>query len=93
MLHAFSLRLRGTSIGAINIFDPRHREITSHEATIIQAFADVATIGILQERLVSDGAVLTTQLNRALATPVVIEQAKGIVAEHLKTTMDEAFGL
>ncbi len=93
MLHAFPLRLRGTSIGAINIFDPRHREITTHEAAIVQAFADVATIGILQERLVADSAVLTTQLNRALATRVVIEQAKGIVAEHLKTTMDEAFGL
>jgi AmiR/NasT family two-component response regulator len=60
---------------------------------MVQAFADVATIGILQERSTSDSAALTGQLTKALSTRVVIEQAKGVVAEHLKTTMDEAFTL
>jgi ANTAR domain/GAF domain len=93
MLHAVPMRLRGQSIGAINIFDSNLREMTAHEAAIVQAFADVATIGILQERSAADSAALTTQLNRVLATRVVIEEANGVVAEHLKTTMDEAFTL
>ncbi len=67
--------------------------MTVHDAAMVQAFADVATIGILQERSASDSAVLTGQLSKALATRVIIEQAKGVVAEHLKTTMDEAFNL
>jgi GAF domain-containing protein len=93
MLHAFPMRLRGKSIGAINIFDSNLREITTHEAAIVQAFADVATIGILQERSAADGAVLTERLNRALSTRFVIERAEGLVAENLKTTIDEAFSL
>ena len=93
MLHAFPMRLRGKAIGAINIFDVRLREMTGHEASMVQAFADVSTIGILQERSTADSAELTGQLTKALSTRVVIEQAKGVVAEHLKTTMDEAFTL
>ena len=93
MLHAFPMKLRGDAIGAINIFDVNLREITIHEASMVQAFADVATIGILQERSASDSAILTGQLSKALATRVIIEQAKGVVAEHLKATMDESFNL
>jgi ANTAR domain/GAF domain len=93
MLHALPMRLRGQSIGAINIFDPRTRDITTHEANIVQAFADVATIGILQERSTEDNLVLTTQLGKALETRVVIEQAKGVIAESLKVNVDEAFVL
>jgi hypothetical protein len=93
MLHAVPMRLRGNAIGAINIFDVNLRAMTTHEASMVQAFADVATIGILQERSASDSAVLTGQLSKALATRVIIEQAKGVVAEHLKATMDEAFSL
>lgn len=93
MFHAFPMRLRGHVIGAINIFDANLREMTPHEAAMVQAFADVATIGILQERSASDSAELTGQLNKALVTRVIIEQAKGVVAERLRTTMDEAFTL
>jgi hypothetical protein len=93
MLHAIPMRLRGNSIGSINIFDASLREMTVHEASMVQALADVATIGILQERIASDSEVLTAQLTEALDRRIVIEQAKGVVAENLKTTMDEAFTL
>ena len=92
-LHALLMRLRGQSIGAINIFDSRVRDISAHEANIVQAFADVATIGILQERSTEDNLVLTAQLGKALETRVVIEQAKGVIAERLKISVDEAFVL
>ena len=87
------MRLRGQSIGAINIFDSRVRDISAHEANIVQAFADVATIGILQERSTEQNLVLTAQLGKALETRVVIEQAKGVIAESLKVSVDEAFVL
>lgn len=93
MLHAVPMRLRGQTIGAINIFDPSSRRLADHEANMTQAFADVATIGILQERGTKDQALLSTQLGRALETRVAIEQAKGVLAERLKITMDESFNL
>ena len=93
MLHAVPMRLRGQSIGAINIFDPSARRLAAHEVNMTQAFADVATIGILQERGTKDQALLSTQLGRALETRVAIEQAKGVLAERLKVSMDESFSL
>jgi AmiR/NasT family two-component response regulator len=53
--------------------------------------ADIATIGIIQERLIHDQHVLTEQLEGALDSRVVIEQAKGIVAERNRLDVDEAF--
>jgi hypothetical protein len=93
MLHAVPMRLRGQTIGAINIFDPRLRNLSVHTANMTQAFADLATIGILQERTSKDQMVLTAQLAKALDTRVAIEQAKGVLAERLKISMDEGFSL
>ena len=91
MLHAVPMRLRGQSIGAINIFDSELRELSVHDANMTQAFADVATIGILQERSSKDQAVLATQLGNALETRVAIEQAKGMLAERLGISVDKSF--
>ena len=93
MLHALPLRLRGQRIGAINVFAATPRVMTSHDTNMIQAFADVATIGILQERVARDRATLSNQLANALSTRVIIEQAKGSVARALNVSTDEAFNL
>jgi len=93
MLHALPLRLRGQRIGAINVFAASPRVLTSYDANMVQAFADVATIGILQERGARDRATLSNQLAKALSSRVVIEQAKVVLAKALAVSMDEAFNL
>jgi AmiR/NasT family two-component response regulator len=57
----------------------------------MQALTDVAAIGLLQERLIRQGEVLTEQLQGALNSRIVIEQAKGAVAQAGGVTVDEAF--
>jgi len=93
MVHALPLRLRSDVIGAMNIFSSERRELSSEDVNLTQALADVATIGILQERAVKHGTDLAGQLQGALNSRIVLEQAKGIVAERRQVSMDEAFAL
>ena len=93
MVHALPLRLRSDTIGAMNVFDADLRQLTSQEVHLAQGLADVATIGILQERAIHQGVQLADQLQQALNSRIAIEQAKGMVAERVHVGMDEAFGL
>jgi transcriptional regulator with GAF, ATPase, and Fis domain len=93
MVHALPLRLRSDVIGAMNIFSPELRELSSQDVNLTQALADVATIGIIQERAVKHGTDLAGQLQGALNSRIVLEQAKGIVAERRQVDMDQAFVL
>ena len=93
MVHAVPLRLRNEVIGAMNVFDTSLHEMTVTESNLLRAFADAATIGILQERTVKQHSDLSVQLQGALNSRIAVEQAKGIVAERLKVDMDTAFGM
>ncbi len=93
MVHALPLRLRTDVIGAMNIFSSELSELCPEDVNLTQALADAATIGILQERAIKHGTDLAGQLQGALNSRVVIEQAKGIVAERRQVDMDEAFAL
>jgi GAF domain-containing protein len=90
-VHALPLRLRGEAIGALNLFHGQPGALPDADLAVGQALADVATIGILHERAIRRSDVLTEQLQTALNSRVVIEQAKGALAQHGKLTMDEAF--
>jgi hypothetical protein len=90
-VHAISMRLRPRTIGALNLFRTAVGELTKEDAAIGQALADVATIGILQERAVRENAVVNEQLQRALNSRVRIEQAKGVIAQSSNVDMNEAF--
>ncbi len=92
-VHAVPLRLRGDTIGTMNLFGSTTGVLSSRDASAAQALADVATIGILQERVASQAHVVTEQLQRALDSRVVIEQAKGAVSQANGTNMDESFAL
>jgi hypothetical protein len=93
MVHALPLRLRRDVIGVMNVFDTEAREITTQHANLTQALADAATIGILQERTVRRQIDVAGQLQGALNSRIVIEQAKGVVAEQQGVTMEEAFAM
>ncbi|MGB8962076.1 MAG: GAF and ANTAR domain-containing protein [Pseudonocardiaceae bacterium] len=90
-VHALPLRLRGEAIGTMNLFHSQPGELPDTDLALGQAMADVATIGILQERAIRRGEMLTEQLQIALNNRVIIEQAKGVLAQHGDLTMAAAF--
>ena len=90
-VHALPMRLRGTVIGALNLFHIEPGEMRPADVDAAQALADVATIAILQHRAALEAQVVNEQLNHALNSRIVIEQAKGMVAEREGLNMEQAF--
>ncbi len=88
---ALPLRLRDATIGTLTLFEARPGAVGNVDAAVARALADVATIGILQERAIRDGRVLSEQLQFALDSRVLIEQAKGIIAQTRNVPMNDAF--
>ncbi|HEY4466091.1 MAG TPA: GAF and ANTAR domain-containing protein [Streptosporangiaceae bacterium] len=90
-VHAVPMRLREQAVGAFNLFGAEAGALDAEATELGQALADVATIGILHERAVRRHEVVTEQLQVALNSRIVIEQAKGVLAERLHLDIDEAF--
>jgi GAF domain-containing protein len=90
-VHALPMRLRSEVIGALNLFDFEPGALDEGKLRIGQAMADAATIGLLQQRAIHRRDVLTEQLQTALNSRILIEQAKGVLAERLRLPMDQAF--
>lgn len=92
-VHAVPLRLREEVIGALNLFGRHTGRLSEADLVVAQALADIATIGILQERAIRRGEVLTEQLQTALNSRVTIEQAKGVLAHAGNLDMDQTFDI
>lgn len=90
---AFPMRHGSNVIGAVNLFCADAAGLSTADVGAAQALADIATIAILQNRAVVDAQTINDQLTTALNSRVVIEQAKGIVAERSGVPMDQAFAL
>jgi hypothetical protein len=90
-VHALPMRLRARTVGALNLFTIAGGALGESTVRVAQAMADVATIGLLQAQIISDHELLTGQLQHALQSRVLIEQAKGVLAERLRIDMSQAF--
>lgn len=88
---ALPMQLRGKVIGALNLFRTSPGVLSATALRTAQALVAVATIGLLQERSIRHQEILTEQLQNALNSRVLIEQAKGLVAERLGVDMEGAF--
>jgi transcriptional regulator with GAF, ATPase, and Fis domain len=92
-VHALPMRLREQAVGAISLYSAQPAELGGQTAELGQALADVATIGILHERALHRQEAVTEQMEKALSSRITIEQAKGVLAERLHVTIEEAFTL
>ncbi len=90
-VHALPMRLRQSVIGALNLFGTEAEAMTDADIAAGQAMADVATIAILMHRSVIEARVLSDQLAHALNSRIIIEQAKGVLAERAGLSMEAAF--
>ena len=88
---ALPLRLRDERVGALNLFSNDIGSLAQGDIDVGQALADVATIGILHQRILTQSDVINQQLQSALNTRIIIEQAKGVIAERGSVDMEQAF--
>lgn len=89
--HALPLRLRGETIGAINLFCERRTRLSQEDLDLGQALCDIATVALLQERAIRSNEILAEQLQGALNSRIVIEQAKGVLAARAGVPLDAAY--
>jgi len=93
VLCAVPMRAHAEIIGALNLFRRGNQLFSDADLEIARAMAQVATVALIQEQAIRERSMLAGQLQAALRSRIVIEQAKGMLAEHLSTTVDEAFQL
>ena len=88
---AIPMRLRSDVIGGLNLFMSEPRPLTDDDVKVAQALSDIACIAIFQHRATQSSVVREEQLQLALDSRIVIEQAKGIIGERGDVSMNEAF--
>jgi GAF domain-containing protein len=88
---ALPLRLREATLGALNLLSVTQTPMDEADVTVARAFADLATLSIVQHRATAEAQRLNEQLSGALTSRVVIEQAKGVISERADVDLAEAF--
>ena len=92
-VHALPMRLRETKLGTIGLFGTSVGDLNPDDLDLGQAFADVASVALVQDRTSNDRAAINLQLQAALTSRVVIEQAKGVIAQLGDLQMQDAFAV
>jgi GAF domain-containing protein len=88
---ALPLRLRAVTLGALNLLSATRTPMAEADVIVARAFADLATVSIIQHRATAEAHRLNDQLSAALNSRVVIEQAKGVISERTGIDVAEAF--
>jgi AmiR/NasT family two-component response regulator len=83
--------LREATLGALNLLSVSPTPMDEANVTVARAFADLATLSIVQHRATAEAQRLNEQLSAALTSRVVIEQAKGVISERASVDLAEAF--
>jgi transcriptional regulator with GAF, ATPase, and Fis domain len=89
--HALPLRLRRQVLGALNLFTVERTALTGDHLAVAQGMADIATISLLHERALRDQVLLAEQLQTALHSRILIEQAKGVLSARAGLSVSDAF--
>jgi hypothetical protein len=92
-VHALPMRLRGTTLGALNLFGDTAGALEADDLDLAQALAHVASIALVTDKATSDQGTINKQLQAALTSRVAIEQAKGVLAQLGRLDMDQAFAV
>jgi GAF domain-containing protein len=92
-VHASPLHLRGQTFGAMNLFSSGTDSFSDRDAALAMALTQVATISLVQHQTISNQETVNDQLQRALDSRVLIEQAKGVLAQRHGVPIDDAFSL
>jgi len=91
--HAVPLLLRGITLGGLNLFSHNVGRLSDRDLALTEAFTQVAVIGIVQQQVLNKHATVTDQLRYALDSRILIEQAKGVLAQRHGIAIDSAFQL
>lgn len=92
-VHAVPMRLRGTMLGALGLFGTTAGSLNDEDLALAQALIHVASVAIVNEKAASDRDVVNAQLQHALTSRIVIEQAKGVLAHEGNLDMEHAFAV
>jgi GAF domain-containing protein len=90
-VQAVPMRVRGETVGALNLFRADAGRLAEPDVPLSQGLADLAAVALMQERVVRESRGVVAQLQGALRSRVVIEQAKGVLAERADIGVDAAF--
>ncbi len=90
-VHALPMRLRQSKLGTLGLFGTAIGKLNAEDLSLGQALADVASVALVQDRTANDRAAINVQLQTALTSRVVLEQAKGVLAQQGQLEMHDAF--
>lgn len=91
--HMVPMRARYETIGALSLFASQAGHLSRSSTQLAEMLTDVVTLAILQRHIIDGAAELNRQLQEGLNSRVVIEQAKGVLAQRYAVSIDTAFGL
>lgn len=92
-VHALPMRLTGEVLGALGLFGDEPGTLSTDDLALAQALLHVASVAIVNDRSATDRATVNSQLQRALTSRIIVEQAKGALAQAGGLSMEDAFAI